>query len=277
MTVLVLTAHDDDTAGRVCDALQARGCEHVRMGLGDFPHHVSFSGSGPEPHWAGWLSDGQHSLALADIQAVYWRRPTAFRLPEHLDGQQRRFAAAESRQGLGGLLSCLLVPFVNHPARVADAALKPAQLQAAATSGFVIPPTLITSSGAEARRFAGRYRKVLYKPLTSAFVRENGRTKLVYATLIDAGHSPARTATAATASPRPDHGDCGTPSKPPTSSGTPSTAPPPTNSASSPTTPSNSPGTTPTTARTAGPYLWSDCHGSGHAQATRSRGQAAGQ
>lgn len=186
MTVLVLTAHDDDTATRVCRALEARGHDHVRMDLGDFPEKLSFTASGPGPPWVGRLSDGQRDLPLTDIEAVYWRRPTSFRLPAHLNEQQRRFAMAETRQGLGGLISCLPVPFVNHPSRVADAELKPAQLQAAAEIGVMVPPTLITSSGSEARQFANRFGKVLYKPLTSAFLREDDQVKLVYATLVDA-------------------------------------------------------------------------------------------
>jgi hypothetical protein len=186
MAVLVVTAHDDDTATRVCRALDAHGHDYARMDLGDFPEKLSFSASGPGPAWSGRLSDGQRDLTLADIEAVYWRRPTTFRLPAHLSEQQRRFAVAEARQGLGGLISCLPVPFVNHPSHVADAELKPAQLRAAAEIGLVVAPTLITSSGSEARQFADRYGKVLYKPLTSAFLRADDQVKLVYATLVGA-------------------------------------------------------------------------------------------
>jgi hypothetical protein len=140
VAVLVLTAHDDDTAARVCQALAARGHDYVRMDLGDFPASLSFTASGPGPAWVGRLSNSQRDLTLADIEAVYWRRPTSFRLPAHLSEQQRRFAVAEARHGMGGVISCLPVPFVNHPCRVADAELKPAQLQAAAELGLMVPP-----------------------------------------------------------------------------------------------------------------------------------------
>ncbi|MDQ3403209.1 MAG: ATP-dependent carboxylate-amine ligase [Actinomycetota bacterium] len=156
-------------------------------GLGRLPRKLSFIASGPGPDWAGWLSDGQRDLPLADIKAVYWRRPTNFRLPVHLSERQRRFAVAEARQGMGGLISCLPVPFVNHPSRIAEAELKPTRLRAAIEAGFVVPPTLITSSGVEARQFATRFGTVLYKPLTSAFLYEDDQVKLVYATLIEAG------------------------------------------------------------------------------------------
>src|SRR5262249_37437051 len=77
------------------------------------------------------------------------------------------------------------VPFVNHPSRIADAELKPAQMRGAAEVGFAVPPSMITSSGAEARAFARRTGQVVYKPLTSAFLHENGRSKLVYTTLVE--------------------------------------------------------------------------------------------
>ncbi|MGH3428593.1 MAG: MvdC/MvdD family ATP grasp protein, partial [Mycobacteriales bacterium] len=184
MTVLVLSAHDDDTATRVCQAIDQRGADWVRMDLGDFPETLSFTATGPGPAWAGRLSDGRRDVPLSDIMAVYWGRPASFRMPAHLDGQHRRFAVAEARQGLGGLISSLTVPFVNHPSRVADAELKMAQIQTAAHLGLAVPPTLVTSIGPEARAFARQFDKVLYKPLTSAFLHADNQVRLVYATLV---------------------------------------------------------------------------------------------
>lgn len=184
MTVLVLTAPDDDTATRVCQALDDRGRDHARMDLGDFPETLSFTATGPNPAWVGSLSDGHRDLRLCDITAVYYRRPSSFRLPAHLTAQNRRFAIAEARQGLGGLLSCLPVPFVNRPSRIADAEFKAAQLQTAAEVGFRVPATLITSISSEARAFADEIGQVIYKPLSAPFLHEDGQAKLIYATLV---------------------------------------------------------------------------------------------
>ena len=92
MTVMVLSAPDDDTATRVCQALNDRGRDYARMDLGDFPETLSFTATGPDPAWVGSLSDGQRDLRLSDITAVYYRRPSSFRLPSHLPAQHRRFA-----------------------------------------------------------------------------------------------------------------------------------------------------------------------------------------
>lgn len=101
-------------------------------------------------------------------------------VPTRLDAQERRFATAEARQGLGGLISGLPVPFVDHPARVAAAELKPVQLQVAAQVRFRVPATLVTTNASAARTF--EHGQVLYKPLTAAFCHCDGRTRLVYAT-----------------------------------------------------------------------------------------------
>lgn len=187
MTVLVLTEPDDDTASRVCNALAGRSCAYLRADLGAFPASMSITGVQTGTGWTGTLQSGDQDLALAEIESVYWRRPTAFRFPAELDAQQRRFATAEARQGLGGLISGLPVPFVNHPARIADAEMKPVQLQIAAQVGFRVPPTLITTDAAAARAFLQRHRRVLYKPFTAAFPRLQNRVQLVYATEIATG------------------------------------------------------------------------------------------
>jgi MvdD pre-ATP grasp domain len=115
VTVLVLTAPDDDTATRVCQALEDRGCDHARMDLGDFPETLSFAVRVPDPVWTGRLSDGHRDLRVSEITAVYYRRPTSFRLPAHLSAQHRRFAAAEARQGWVGCCRVCAFPLSTRP------------------------------------------------------------------------------------------------------------------------------------------------------------------
>jgi ATP-grasp ribosomal peptide maturase len=186
VTVLVLSAPDDHTAGRVCQALSERGHEPVRIDLGAFPSELSFSAAGPD--WDGALHTGDREVRWSRISAVYYRRPSGFRFPPHLDDQQRRFAATETRQGLGGILCSLPVPFVNRPGAIADASLKPAQLRVAHEVGFAVPDTLITSIGTHARAFAERHGgQVIYKPFTMPVLEDAEEIRLVYATLVGAG------------------------------------------------------------------------------------------
>lgn len=186
MTVLVLTEPDDDTARRVRGVLDERGVDCVQHDLGDFPVRLSFAAAaGPGLPWTGWLGDQERAVRLADIDAVYYRRPTDFRIPDQLSDKARRFVLAEARRGLGGVVSALPVRWVSHPARIADAGYKPGQLRVADDVGLRIPRTLITNDGAEVRDFARQVDTLIYKPLSSPSVPDDGEIKLIYATVVD--------------------------------------------------------------------------------------------
>lgn len=131
------------------------------------------------------IDDGERELALSDVHAVYYRRPTDFRFPDGLTGKARRFAAREARQGLGGVLSSLAAFWVNHPGRIADAEFKPAQLQMAGEVGLRVPRTLITNDAAEARKFAQQVGRVMYKPLSSPFLRTADDVQLIYTNVVE--------------------------------------------------------------------------------------------
>lgn len=93
-TTLIVTADDDSTADLVTDALAVQGGAAVRIDVGDFPISLSVTGTiGDDGVWRGEVvaTDGT-VLDLATIDAVYYRRPTRFRLPDHLSPADRRFA-----------------------------------------------------------------------------------------------------------------------------------------------------------------------------------------
>jgi glutathione synthase/RimK-type ligase-like ATP-grasp enzyme len=60
-----------------------------------------------------------------------------------------------SKYGLGGVLASLPVLWVNHPARLADAAYKPVQLVTAHRCGLIVPDSMITQDADAVRAFAG--------------------------------------------------------------------------------------------------------------------------
>ncbi len=137
--------------------------------------------------WHGSLSIAGRSVPLHEIRAIYYRRPTGFRLPDHLSPEQQRFAKAEARRGLGGLLLTLPARWVSHPSRVADAEFKPLQLQVAAACGLRVPRTLLTNDAARARELAEQLPgSMIYKPLSAPSVRIGGELRLIYATQVDA-------------------------------------------------------------------------------------------
>ncbi|MCQ8195180.1 ATP-grasp ribosomal peptide maturase [Streptomyces rugosispiralis] len=165
--IVVVTNIDDPTADLVIAELHGRGVPVVRFDSGDFPATLSCSAYiGGTDVWQGSLRTPSRRAELGSVRSVYYRRPSGFAFP-HLNRQDERFAVAQARYGLGGILTslpdCL---YVNHPNRIGDAEYKPAGLAAAAAAGFVLPPTLITNVPDDARAFVKENRSVIFKPLS---------------------------------------------------------------------------------------------------------------
>jgi ATP-grasp ribosomal peptide maturase len=166
--VVVVTELDDAHADLVIAELGERGVPVARFDPADFPDRLSMSAyidSEADPSGVlGWLTTPSRVIALGAVRSLYYRRPTSFSFP-HLEPQAARFAAAQARFGLGGVLAGLPgCRYVNHPNAIADAEYKPAQLAAAAEVGFDIPSTLITNDPTDAREFVAQ-QPTIYKPL----------------------------------------------------------------------------------------------------------------
>ncbi|MFF7728677.1 ATP-grasp ribosomal peptide maturase [Streptomyces sp. NPDC008001] len=165
--VLVATEADDVTADMVITELNRRSVPVVRFNPADIGEALTVSarfGTCPASV-VGQIRTPSRTTGLADVRAVYWRRPI---WPEfrHLNPDDARFAAAQVRYGLGGTLYALDGPlWVNHPLRNAAADYKPAQLALAQRLGLTVPPTLVTNDPGEAREFITAHRRVIYKTL----------------------------------------------------------------------------------------------------------------
>jgi ATP-grasp ribosomal peptide maturase len=176
---LVVTSLHDPTADVVISELHDRDIPVVRLDSGDFPASLSVEAEINEYGLRGHLVTPSRTAKLASVRSLYYRRPTGFAFP-YLDEQDAKFAVTQARYGLGGVLAslpgCL---YVNHPHRIGDAEFKPAGLAAAAAAGFLLPPTLITSSPDAAREFIKRHSSVIYKPLHNPVYRVDGVSSAV--------------------------------------------------------------------------------------------------
>lgn len=185
--MLVLTALEDLTADWVIEVLNERGIRVARVDPADIGPRLLFSARiSPEAGaWAGRLRTTSREVGLQHVGAVYYRRPGAWRF-EYLPPQQRDFAIAEARHGLGGVLYNLDgALYVNHPAAVTRADFKPGQLRIAVGLGLAIPPTLVTNDVGEARRFAAEHGRVICKTFRGLPAGEDGHAAAIWAQRVD--------------------------------------------------------------------------------------------
>jgi ATP-grasp ribosomal peptide maturase len=187
LPVLVIAANDDWPTDRVVTELTGRGVEVFRMDTADFPQQISLTGRIDRGHgWTGELATVNRTVDLSRVGAVYYRAPGAFQFPDGMTGPEERFAAAQARAGLGGVLSALDCRWVNHPTFMARAEYKPVQLDAARSCGLRIPPTLITNRPDAVRAFAAEVGDIVCKPVASPVLIEDGQLKSVYTQRLNA-------------------------------------------------------------------------------------------
>ncbi|MFF8785390.1 ATP-grasp ribosomal peptide maturase [Streptomyces sp. NPDC015125] len=165
--VLVATEADDITADMVITELNRREVPVVRFNPVDIGEDLTVSarfGTCPAPV-AGQVRTPSRTADLAHVRSVYWRRPEWPSFP-HLAPNDSRFATAQVRYGLGGILYAFDSPlWANHPLRIAAADYKPAQLSLAQQLGFTVPPTLVTNDPVEACQFIRTQGDAIFKTL----------------------------------------------------------------------------------------------------------------
>jgi ATP-grasp ribosomal peptide maturase len=165
--VVVATEVDDITADMVIRELNTRGVPVVRFDLSDIGERLLISarfGTDP-PARGGEIRTASRTANLESVRAVYWRRPTWPHF-EHLETADARFAAAQVRHGLGGVLYGLPgCRYVNHPLRNHEAEHKALQLATAQRFGFTVPPTLISNRLSDIAAFITEHEQVIHKAL----------------------------------------------------------------------------------------------------------------
>ncbi|MFE9886138.1 ATP-grasp ribosomal peptide maturase [Streptomyces scopuliridis] len=182
-SIVVIAARDDWPTDRIVKILTERGASVFRMDTADFPQRLTPAVRIDQAAtWNGALVTSTRAVDLADVSAVYYRAPGAFAFPDGMSGPERRFAAAQARAGLGGIITALdRCRWVSHPAAMARAEYKPVQLAAARDVGLRIAPTLITNQPEAVRAFAAEIAgPIVCKPVASPVFIEGDQLKAVY-------------------------------------------------------------------------------------------------
>jgi ATP-grasp ribosomal peptide maturase len=180
--ILVITGPNEWSATQIGKELDQRGVPWTQMNVGDFPLTMSLDAQmgSPDDSWRGELATADGRIALDEITAVYYGKPTDFVMPPGLSGPELRFSRAQARVGFGGVLASLPVRWFSHPSALADAEYKPRQLALLRRAGLAIPPTLITNRPNSVRDFAAAHGELIVKPLTEPVVYEDGGEAIVY-------------------------------------------------------------------------------------------------
>ena len=188
MSVVVITRQHDPTADLVILRLTERGVPVTRFDLGEFPRHLTASGRlGHDGHWTGEISTKHRTIDLADVNAVWYRKPTRFEFDPAMTTTEHTWADKEAKAGFGGLLAALPVKWVNHPFRISAAERKPVNMSLAARHGLAVADSLLTSDPEAAKAFCADHPSgVVYKSLRGGPRTEGGQAVALYTTAVTA-------------------------------------------------------------------------------------------
>ncbi|MFE2291830.1 MvdC/MvdD family ATP grasp protein [Streptomyces sp. NPDC059452] len=180
MTVLIVDNPFEAGTDLVVRELASAGVPMFRMDMAEFPSELNFRATFSQWCWEGVLTQGERTVDLTAIQAVYWNRPSGFRF-SGLSASDEHYARGAARIGFGGVMTSLDVPYLNHPAKASAAEFKPRQLQVARAAGLSVPRTLVTTEADAVRRFSHLTRgPVVTKALGVPVVAHAGGYEALY-------------------------------------------------------------------------------------------------
>ncbi|WP_405056927.1 ATP-grasp ribosomal peptide maturase [Kribbella sp. NBC_01505] len=163
----MLTEVCDPTADFVLEHLNQRGVGFWRLDPGDFPDSIDLSAIF-DRSWFGEVLGPLRFVELADVRAIYYRRPSGFKVPNGMPEAEAKFVRSQARHALFGVLAGLPdVTWLNNPGRMADARVKPYQLAVAARVGLTVPRTLVTNRPDDVVSFGKRVGRIVTKSLST--------------------------------------------------------------------------------------------------------------
>lgn len=128
---------------------------------------------------------GQFRLRLEEVGAVWYRRPSEFRLPARLLPKEQNWLRMECNHVFRSVWANLNALWVNEPRRNAEASLKIHQLATAGRIGFEIPRFVVTNDVREAEAFVRSVPgQVVAKVLAEPYVTYGDSVRLLYTHLL---------------------------------------------------------------------------------------------
>lgn len=175
-TILIVTQEYDPHADCMVQVLQDMGHIPLRLHTADIPQQIMISFHFREGTLGGAFSTNGRQLRLEEIDAVWWRRPARYKLPDTLSEDEKIFARLELQYSLHGIWDAMDCYWMSRPHNIRLASYKPGQLRRAATLGFSVPRTLITTDPEQVRAFyEACNHQIIYKVLSDPMLGFAGR------------------------------------------------------------------------------------------------------
>jgi hypothetical protein len=151
-----------------------RGISIYRLNSEDYPVVVGVEVDPVNPETATLIPEGGEPVAVGAARGIWLRRPQWPVISSSVSEEgDRRLAVQESVAALGGLWRLLEERCVSAPDALQRARWKLPQLRLAASLGFLVPETIVTTAAETAVKFLDRGEAVL-KAVQELSVRRDG-------------------------------------------------------------------------------------------------------
>lgn len=175
----------DASADMVVDRLNQRGVPVMRYDAAEFPQALILTATHTAngPGWRGILDNGDRSVRLEEVRAVYYRRPGRPTIAEGVPEPYAVWAQNQADAALLNVVSALPVRWINNPHDDRLASHKPQQLVRAVKAGFRVPRSIITNDPDAARAFAREVAgPLICKPVLGGRIDTGAERRLMVAT-----------------------------------------------------------------------------------------------
>jgi hypothetical protein len=149
--ILIVTAADDEPAGKVEARLRSRGADVLRFDAADFPSKARISVAFREARPRYTLRTGGRTVRFDELSAVWYRKPgRCVAAAVIVDPEVRGVVEQDATEFLASVwdsLDCRSLP--GPPSAMTVAQRKASQMVRAQALGFDLPPTLFTNDPQE--------------------------------------------------------------------------------------------------------------------------------
>jgi hypothetical protein len=189
--IIIVTNRQDYTADFLILELQRRQIDYIRFNTEDYPHKVQVAWKITDGNLSGYFLFTKGRVDFSDMKSIWYRRPVPPVPSAEISGAvAQEFVVAESQAAIEGIWRTLDCFWVSHPDSLRKAEDKLFQLKLAASVGFSLWPTILTSDPDAAQAFYhNQDNEVIYKPLRRGRLIRDNTVSLIYTNPVDSSNA----------------------------------------------------------------------------------------